>query len=849
MNRILHTILYLCFTAVSVVAQNTKGGRTVAVKVDQKPGRTFALIAGISKYQHPETYESLDYADDDARAFYHFLRSPDGGNVPDEQIDTLIDEGATCAAFFESLLSIDEQIDTGDLLYIYFSGHGDAYRSDLAFLLPYDAPSGKGKKEKNHYISGFTLIDVNKLKVVLSTMIDQKQVKVVLITDACRTNELPGGQSGQKYAYDVIFEKNMGEIQLISCSSNQVSYESDRWGGGRGLFSWHLINGLRGLADQEPPDGKVTLGELYDYTKRQVNRETYDAQRSMYLQTPRYCCQEKDGFVLSKAASPNGFTPFDPGKSEIGEAPVLFANKGVDLASRMRKAGMQAEWEIYLNRIGSKNLIGDESAYELVEKLQSDPRMNPSLERLLKIHLSSKLYNDVAGVINIYLNAAINNNLYTHEFFRTAYDKLRAYTSIADPLYFDSVGVKVNLLFLEAHSNWKSHKSADILHGLRLLDTAVGLKPEAAYLYNLKGLLHSNMKQYKEADRALKNGLKLAPNWIYPTHNLALNFANRFLLDSAEYYQRKAINLDTNYQTSYNGMAWIKYLKKDMDSAIWYCKRGLTKDPDDPWLWRQLGQLYLELKDYPEAFDAYHQSARADSTDVYVYHGLLRTHIAWGSSTDSIAYYINRMIATDSTDAQVYMSIGTTLREYDVDSMALTYFATACYYDTLSSDAWFERGYTYQKLGNYRYAIYCYDRAAKLEPEVGRGFNQMSILYYWSDLIPEAVSYMEQALARQPQLPVLNNNMGYMYIVAGRYEDAIPPLKKALELDPEYASAHFELARAYAFLKKKKPALEHVRLSIKFDPSQSRSSFNDESAFNKIRKKGAFKKAVSQLQQ
>ena len=60
-------------------------------------------------------------------------RSENGGSVPDENIDTLINEGATYVAFFEKLLMIDERLDSGDIFYIYFSGHGDAYRSDLAF--------------------------------------------------------------------------------------------------------------------------------------------------------------------------------------------------------------------------------------------------------------------------------------------------------------------------------------------------------------------------------------------------------------------------------------------------------------------------------------------------------------------------------------------------------------------------------------------------------------------------------------------------------------------------------------------------------------------------------------------
>ena len=35
----------------------------------------------------------------------------------------------------------------------------------------------------------------------------------------------------------------------MSCQPNEYSIEGEQWGGGRGAFSYHLVDALYGLAD------------------------------------------------------------------------------------------------------------------------------------------------------------------------------------------------------------------------------------------------------------------------------------------------------------------------------------------------------------------------------------------------------------------------------------------------------------------------------------------------------------------------------------------------------------------------------------------------------------------------
>lgn len=54
--------------------------------------KVWAVVTGVASYDHMPV---LRYTDDDAYRFYAFLKSLEGGALPDEQVRILIDEEAT----------------------------------------------------------------------------------------------------------------------------------------------------------------------------------------------------------------------------------------------------------------------------------------------------------------------------------------------------------------------------------------------------------------------------------------------------------------------------------------------------------------------------------------------------------------------------------------------------------------------------------------------------------------------------------------------------------------------------------------------------------------------------------
>ena len=253
-----------CFFITCILGLQTLSAQTargLGMPADEKirpQGKTYALIVGISKYQNTDI-PSLQYPDKDAYAFYQYLKS---AGVDTSDIILLLNDKAKDAEFWADVNYFTEVTKPNDKLYIYFSGHGDVESKTItkdAYLLPYDAP-------KITYASG--AISIYLLKGYLET-ISANGVQVIFISDACHAGNLAGGRAGMEATASVLKDQWQDEIKILSCQPGELSLEGKQWGGGRGLFSYELINGLAGKADKNK-DGKVTLRELNIYLTDKV---------------------------------------------------------------------------------------------------------------------------------------------------------------------------------------------------------------------------------------------------------------------------------------------------------------------------------------------------------------------------------------------------------------------------------------------------------------------------------------------------------------------------------------------------------------------------------------------------
>lgn len=281
------------------------GGQRPAAGTSTKPqpvkatfsGRKFAVIIGVSQYQFNDAgLNSLRYADADSRAVRDFLLRPEGGSFKASDIVYMENGAATTDAVRDALMRLLRRPAPGDLVFIYIASHGspDPFDPRKLYFLMNDT------KVVNMATTGFGMFE---LQEVLDHVV--RAERVVVFIDACHSAGVAGPRIVQGRAlalennvfnlYASRLYRESGRAVLTSSDVNESSEEGSRWGGGHGVFTWALLEGLRGAADANG-DKVVTAGEAFTYVSRTVRRETESRQN------PRALSGMNEDFPLAAVA-------------------------------------------------------------------------------------------------------------------------------------------------------------------------------------------------------------------------------------------------------------------------------------------------------------------------------------------------------------------------------------------------------------------------------------------------------------------------------------------------------------------------------------------------------------------
>ncbi len=252
-------------------------------------GRKFAVIVGVSEYKFNDAgLKNLNFADDDAQAIAAFLQSPAGGSFAAGDIKLLVNGSASLLAVRSALLETAKRAKSEDLVFIFIAGHGAPDPSapqNLYFLLSDTKVVDMAK----------TAFPMSELKQILDTQIYAQ--RVITLIDTCHSAGINQKAQSLVTTRDLVQEddennisnfyltnqlfKQTGRAIITSSDVNEVSQESAKWGN-HGVFTWALLDGLKGKADLNN-DNLITAGEIFQYTRANVQKATNFAQNPLAL--------------------------------------------------------------------------------------------------------------------------------------------------------------------------------------------------------------------------------------------------------------------------------------------------------------------------------------------------------------------------------------------------------------------------------------------------------------------------------------------------------------------------------------------------------------------------------------
>ncbi len=614
MRNSLITALF-CIYSLSVFSQQKGVSPLPPANHQLSSTNTYAVVVGISDYQDKDISD-LQYADKDAEAFANYLRSPAGGSLDGDHLHLLINEQATAGRIAEALDDLIEKAKKDDQVIIYFSGHGDVEGKKLTkpgFLLCWDAPS-------RVYMGGGTY-SLSFLQEVVSTLSVQNQAKVVVITDACHAGKLAGSQiGGAQLTTANLAKQYANEVKILSCQPNEFSLEGPQWGGGRGVFSYHLVDGLFGLADRNN-DGQITLGEIDRYLEDHVTGEA-----SPQSQVPILLGNKTD-----RMASVNANILADLKKNKTRDIPVFAStdSRGFEdeILSRT-DTSIQILYKAFKQAVAQKRFLSPENdcAEKYYVQLQQVEMLTP-LKGIMKRNYAAALQDDAQKAINDYLRSDVKElrRRWNYDQNYKAFPKYLARSAeLLGAEHYLYINLRAKQYYFEGLlqrlEGEKKQQPTFFQTAKSLQYQTLAIDSSAAYAWNELGLIEMRFDNYSNAVPLFEKSLACSPNWLMPFINLCKAYTELRQYGLAEKAGYKAVSIDSSSALAHYNLGNSMYFQSNFNGAQYHYLQALQYEPDYPKeLVFNLGLTKFRLKDFAGAEAMWLNYAARDSLDWEVY--------------------------------------------------------------------------------------------------------------------------------------------------------------------------------------------------------------------------------------
>ena len=233
----------------------------------------YVLSIGISDYHNSDL--SLNYPDDDAKAFTKMMKKQSGGLYKKVIIKNLTDNDATRGNILDGLDWLRKEATQKDVVMIFFASHGYNDTFNNYYILPVE---GNPEKLLQTGIGWYSFAEV----------LGNLPAKVLLFLDTCHSGQLGvkliamlRGQDDITEVLREISSDENGVIVFAASTGRESSMESHKWK--HGAFTKAIIDGLKeGNADYNN-DGIIYVRELDNYLSERVKELTEGKQHTTTL--------------------------------------------------------------------------------------------------------------------------------------------------------------------------------------------------------------------------------------------------------------------------------------------------------------------------------------------------------------------------------------------------------------------------------------------------------------------------------------------------------------------------------------------------------------------------------------
>jgi len=507
---------------------------------------------------------------------------------------------------------------------------------------------------------------------------------MIFIVDACHSGNLTGGVEGVKQTASALLASWGKEYKILSCQPEQLSLESAEYGGGRGLFSLELEEGIKGLADTDG-NGRITMFELQSYIQANV------AKYSEYKQIPLVSGD------LSKS-----FFKVDPvilaalKKQKALNYPMLaVANtKGSEekYIDSLDPAGKKIYYSFKQNLADKKliwpkdtSAIGDYRAF--ISRYKDHP-----LVATMRRTLAASLNERFNGIVGPLLKGTTSYSSRDECAYAAA--ELDSCLNILGEQHYMYNNLKARKLFMEAMSltwalseneynfSWKE----TVMQSSRLLEESVILEPNAAYTLSALGINYIFLFEFDKANQVFQKYIDLRPNDYHAKYSLALIYAKLKQYDKAGEIFETLLRIEPGNLNITLQLCDAYVNNDEPEKALALSNQLITADSTRTYGYFIQAVMYSKQTRFDSAVHYYKLSKKYAGEDCIVCDNNIGQIFFVSNQLDSAKKYFRVILARDSTYPFANFNIGTIELKEDSIGQALHHFYMTWYHATASQE-------------------------------------------------------------------------------------------------------------------------------------------------------------------
>jgi protein O-GlcNAc transferase len=353
-------------------------------------------------------------------------------------------------------------------------------------------------------------------------------------------------------------------------------------------------------------------------------------------------------------------------------------------------------------------------------------------------------------------------------------------------------------------------------------ENVVRLAPSAEQGHSALGAVLIRLGRRAEGIRELEKALAIQPSDSSAQLNLAFAYEQSNEAVKALPWFAK---LDATSRAKQHALppyvlaAYVRALvvAQQFPAAVAKLKQALKSDPQNAELHDELGSVYAQQKDWPNARLAFMDAIRLrpDFAIAHMHLGLTLQSEQLPGALDELT----KAYQLAPKNAVVAAQLGQALANAGQDDQAIPILEDALELDPNSATVAYQLGLAFQRINKVQNAIPLLQKAAAADPNNAEVLTNLGMALCQAQKPKDAVPILQRAVAQTPENTTAREDLAAAYIQLSQFDDAVNQLRQALKLSPNASQLHYNLGIAFKMQDDASDAIPELESAEKLDPS------------------------------